>query len=267
MTDTAVQQGTATVVSVPSDQFPVGAKVEAKDLVVFITFLSSALSLVYDSGFFWGLDLAYFTFFTLAEHLLFALEGIPITLMVVALVLLAHAKVTASRLLDKQRVAQRLVYAAPMSDRRRNLLMVFIFLGFFGLAYAAFLTKEYTAMLLFGLAPIIFYLTIESLTFHERAVWVPSIAFCLVLVTFVYGFEIGRAYANTSWVTHTILTKADSMCSTVRIVRSGAAGVLLIDQPSTQIGFVRWDDIKKITAFKKGEPTKCPTPTTPLALD
>jgi hypothetical protein len=265
MTDTTVQPS-ATPAPAVDNELPVEAKkVEAKDLVVFVTFLSSALALVYDSGFFWGLDLAYFTFFTLAEHLLFALEAIPITLMAVALALLLHGRITSSHLLEKQRLAEGVVDARPMPEWWRRVLMAVIFVIFFGIAYGGFRERQFAGALVFAMAPVITYLAIYSPAFAQRVVWVPSISFCLILFTFVYGVEIGGSYATTTWVTHSISLKTDSGCLTARIVRSGAAGVLFIDQPTKQVSFIRWDDIKRISAHREGEPPKCPPPTTPPA--
>ncbi|WP_247390277.1 hypothetical protein [Bradyrhizobium sp. 35] len=50
---------------------------DVKTLTLIGPVLASALAVLYDVGFFTGLHIGFFTFFTLSEHLLFALQAIP----------------------------------------------------------------------------------------------------------------------------------------------------------------------------------------------
>src|SRR6266478_1290226 len=43
--------------------------------------VASSLAIFYDVGFFFGIGTGYFSFFSLAEHLVFALQALPIALL------------------------------------------------------------------------------------------------------------------------------------------------------------------------------------------
>jgi hypothetical protein len=48
-----------------------------KLLTIVTPLFASSIAVIYDVGFFFGLDIGFFTFFTLSEHLVFALQAIP----------------------------------------------------------------------------------------------------------------------------------------------------------------------------------------------
>jgi hypothetical protein len=54
-----------------------GIAVSARELLVALPILGTTLAITYDVGFFYGIDIGYFTLFSLAEHIVFALEAIP----------------------------------------------------------------------------------------------------------------------------------------------------------------------------------------------
>ena len=56
--------------------------IEGKELVVAVPLVGTALAVCFDVGFFWGLDISYFTFFSIVEHALFALQAIPVALLI-----------------------------------------------------------------------------------------------------------------------------------------------------------------------------------------
>lgn len=56
-----------------------------KDLIVAIPLLVTAIAATFDVGYFSGIDINYFTLFSLSEHLVFALEALPMALVVSAL--------------------------------------------------------------------------------------------------------------------------------------------------------------------------------------
>ena len=48
-----------------------------KDLVVAIPLIGTAIAISYDVGYFYGIDILLFTLFSIAEHIVFALEAAP----------------------------------------------------------------------------------------------------------------------------------------------------------------------------------------------
>jgi len=62
-----------------------------RELLVFVPLLGSALAVAFDVGYSTGLDLRFFTFFSLTEHITFALEALPFAFLWAAvLVVLSH---------------------------------------------------------------------------------------------------------------------------------------------------------------------------------
>jgi hypothetical protein len=60
---------------------PFDIKEDGLKLVTVATPLfASSIAIIYDVGFFFGLDIGFFTFFTFSEHLVFALQAIPFAL-------------------------------------------------------------------------------------------------------------------------------------------------------------------------------------------
>jgi hypothetical protein len=45
--------------------------------IALIPILIVALATTFDAGYFWGIDINFFTLFSLSEHLVFAAEAIP----------------------------------------------------------------------------------------------------------------------------------------------------------------------------------------------
>jgi hypothetical protein len=58
----------------------------SKEILVAVPVLGSAIAISYDVGYFYGLDIKLFTLFSIAEHIVFALEALPFALMVSAFV-------------------------------------------------------------------------------------------------------------------------------------------------------------------------------------
>src|ERR1700674_1113727 len=56
--------------------FEMGTKL----LIILVPLLASALALSYDVGYFYGVDIHYFSVFSLSEHTGFALEALPFSL-------------------------------------------------------------------------------------------------------------------------------------------------------------------------------------------
>jgi hypothetical protein len=46
-----------------------------KEALVLIPLIGSVLALTYDVGYFYGIDINFFTFFSVTEHLVFAIEA------------------------------------------------------------------------------------------------------------------------------------------------------------------------------------------------
>src|ERR1700688_3923944 len=50
---------------------------QLKTVILVIPLIGAIIAITYDVGYFFGVDINYFTVFSLAEHLVFALEPVP----------------------------------------------------------------------------------------------------------------------------------------------------------------------------------------------
>src|SRR6476660_1090273 len=56
-----------------------------KDFITLVPIFATALAIFYDVGYFYGFDINYFSFFTLNEHIVFALQALPVAILVCAI--------------------------------------------------------------------------------------------------------------------------------------------------------------------------------------
>src|SRR4051812_9890749 len=68
-----------------------------KELIVFIPVFGSALAIVFDVGYFSGIDINLFTLFSINEHIVFALQVFPTTLLCSLLFYLATSSFDSAR--------------------------------------------------------------------------------------------------------------------------------------------------------------------------
>lgn len=67
-----------------------------KEIAVYVPVLATAIAITYDVGYFWGIDINLFTLFALSDHILFAIEALPMAFCISAL-LIADVAFSASR--------------------------------------------------------------------------------------------------------------------------------------------------------------------------
>lgn len=58
------------------------AQPPSKELAIFIPLIGTVIAISYDVGYFYGIDIKFFTLFSVTEHIAFALEATPIALAV-----------------------------------------------------------------------------------------------------------------------------------------------------------------------------------------
>ena len=143
---------------------------------VVVPLIATTLAVTFDVGYFYGLDINYFTFFSLSEHIVFALQALPIVIgiLVFAPILLA---------------LQYFIPARPKGGGKKKELIAaafYFFLGAFGAAI--------------GLSSGVF---LAVVTFGSR--WFPGalpskigitglVAVSLLGTTFLMGIDMARSY-------------------------------------------------------------------------
>jgi hypothetical protein len=207
-----------------------------KEMLIIVPVLGSALAIIYDVGFFTGLGTSLFTLFSLSEHILFALEVLPLgLLMATALGITASydAEKPIGRLLrEKWPVAERL--ALP-------LLCLLVAMLLFVLVY--FKLYYFSIAVLVGSGFLVAALRSTGIT--RRGLY---IVLGVTVLTFSIGHDNARLSLQpirSSTTTTTIQTRAEPTIQ-ARIIRTGDRGILFYNPVEKQITLLRWDEITKI---------------------
>src|SRR3954447_10814562 len=221
----------------------VSSRVDVIKLVtVGAPLFATSLAIFYDVGFFYAIDAGFFTFFSLTEHLVFALQALPFALVPAVWVLSMAAMVYfGDRLILKKRqeVLQQALNMSPqqlsaMSERagKRVSLLYWVAPAIIiaALAWSAYLF--WIGSYAFALAGIVgtfwvflFDLPLNSMSSERRILsGVVSVSVIWAL-SFAIGYELGEG-VGSSTPREIITIGSDDFPS--RLVRVGERGVLLV---------------------------------------
>jgi hypothetical protein len=232
----------------------------SKELIVFlIPLLGSALAVTYDVGFFSAIGLENFSFFSLGEHIVFALGFFPFAL------LIAFVFAALALMFDRRTPTQP--QPEYVTWRQRILSGVAVLLGLLlagGVAYVAFLV--FPPPIVWDDSAIIY--SVVSIMFLSGVAFRKALGYAasggLILASAVIlAFTFGNLRANS--ILHpgpdeggvlfqqglkTIETKKSGQIE-ARIFNSGDRGVLFFDTKANQITLLGWDEIRQITMSLK----------------
>ena len=226
-------------------QFNVGDLQHLTSILIALIPIGTAALLVlgvaFDIGFFAAIDINFVTFFSLSEHVVFALQALPQAL---AILLFAPSAIwmtsTAIKDLNDRGTSSRAFFMAS----------VFVVLVVLGVLVAIGLTiynKQWLAVafiiLMLGCIFMIAMLTSEQTRTTRVFLMVVS---SLISIAFIYGYISGFNFRARDVLTHEIRLHREPPFNG-RIVGSGSTGVLLIDGQRRPV-FKRWDSIVDITS-------------------
>jgi hypothetical protein len=209
-----------------------------KEFLVAVPLFASTLAVMFDVGYFSGIDINLFTLFSISEHLVFALEALPLG---IALALSNYAAIRFYRPITH--ALDRKVEENP----RRTISLALMALIFC-------VTFIVVVLYIFPFYFLFIFTTVLALVLHfwhliptsmtkPPAIWLWSMVFVLV---FAYGLgtDISRAYLASDTATHTVQTNTEAL--RVRLIRSGDKGLLFFVPQDKRIIFLRWDAVKEI---------------------
>lgn len=229
---------------------PASNVVGGKELLFLFPMLGSSLAIIFDVGYFSGIGLHYFTFFSLSEHLVFALMYLPLGI-ILSTFLAAY-------------VALIIRTKEPFRKRTRNLSTPFAVVTSVGMTLAGTVLL-FVCYLIFGNLWGILTLSIATIVAAEvfhRSTTTKLIAGILVVT--VSSFSLGHDFAIWK-ISPTIamrylagqnsLTKLDTNenVTVVKIIRSGERGILFYDIEKKKMTYLNWDEVKKVTTSQLGE--------------
>jgi hypothetical protein len=239
-----------------------------------LSIVSISFAICFDLGFLSALQLGIFTFFSLSEHLLFAIEMIPFSFILI-MVGLMYVFATSAAINAAEGVKKRetqwlifLIYSITV------FLLIFwigykknFYIGdylFSAIAPDSYnpktarvvlrpvLVGDLIATLLVFVTPIIAIIFDNILRFYRFYIFSLAIYVAMLILSYTFGF----AYAKTQIIHNSgekqIIETKNYVKFTARILRAGDKGVLLYDLDRGQLVFMRWENVEEIRGqYKK----------------
>lgn len=213
-----------------------------KDALIAIPFAASALALTWEIGYFVPIKGAAFGLFSIAEHLTFALQALPIALMVASAALLGLVFNNRSR---PRPVQERVLF---------RILTILPFLLAAGVTIAVwyfFATSDF-ALIFLSLVSTFPYAVLSVAP--RRLLINPMFVYSGILMMFFAAIAIGGATARLQIRSSAPLNsikfgekgKDVETEMMVRVLRTGERGVLYFDPTTQGFGLLPWDYVKRV---------------------
>ena len=223
------------------------AKSPIDRLATLTPLLGTLLALIYDVGYFWGIDPAFFSMFSLSEHLVFASQAIPLAVLMTVSVLggLAWLLNYERSAVENGGVPTRMRPIVPARRRRiqKGIFWFFVIAvplnGFFGNYEAVFL-----------LLIVILIMWGVDIAPFERQLFVPGAVFIVgVTATFNIGVGVAHSQMRFSEPFHRIEYKSGASAEG-RVLRAGERGFLIFDLATKRARYLQREDIRYVERLK-----------------
>jgi len=233
------------------------ASSSVKDIAVIVPVFSATIAVTYDVGFFWGLDINYFTLFSMTEHIVFAMEALPIALGVsftlsVGFVAFRAADVRENKKREREMSTlnsqERVKYLEKLISRHSRTAYIGFALSLTSMILV-WLTDGPLSVIVAGSCATLHSIGASFYPHQPNILYSPSflIAYAIVsalLITFTVGIDVQRKFVRAGKVSHMITFEDSEMAG--RIVRAGDRGILFYEPGSREISIIRWDKVKRI---------------------
>jgi hypothetical protein len=211
-------------------------------ILTLVPVLAVALAITFDAGYFWGIDINFFTLFSLSEHLVFAIQAIPNVLEVMVICsiaspliawLLSDTKVEVIKLRKRRIWAQAGMLALIVA-----LLAYSIWVGdYIAFAFGAVLSAASLGVIL----------SRRHLLGYRRELLISYVVGSTFFMSFAIGYRDGYEYLRaTEFHPHSIHLK-DSTAIVGRIVRAGDRGILFVESKGNSLQFIRLEQVISIS--------------------
>jgi len=214
-------------------------EIQYDKLLPIIPLLGSALAVSFDVGYFYGIGIDYFTFFSLSEHVLFAIEALPIALMAASTILLMDSVFSIQ--IGKSRFSKVFLAEVTGNTKRRiaELLFGVLCVGCF------WYTGLYrTFWLVLVILPTMVAITLAN-TRRSRII---SMLIVGTSSAMLFGDFLGWRYV-TRPASDLIVFKSGDRTS-ANVIRAGERGVLYALPDVGRVEFARWDDIGRLSGLR-----------------
>jgi hypothetical protein len=216
--------------------------------ITYIPLLAATIALSFDVGFFYAIEINFFTLFSLSEHILFVLQALPaaiVLLFVVAILLPVFS----------YEPKKHLPQAPPtMGKYKRIAAIVAVAVLVVGLisfvAYIVWtsepLARLFTIFISVFIIPPFIALQFAEARFRQLRILTTAILICVV-ISFAFGMASGAGLRNSNTI-NVVKLKANQSPIIGVVIRSGERGVLLYERTSNLVRFEPWEAINSIEA-------------------
>jgi len=217
------------------------------------------LAITYDVGFFVGIGIGFFSFFSLSEHLVFALQSLPFAIPPVAVLLLwsttgwyGYQLRNRDGAVSREGTEPKLsklgsVVISCIEFARQRLWFQRLWIAMVVLSVLINAWRGQYA-LAFLLACLLIYLAktpdLHAAWKGRSPVLMTTGAFAALALSFLIGLQRADAILNSQSASETI--GVEEKLLPARLIRGGDKGILFWSLDSKKVRFLRWDSIKQI---------------------
>jgi hypothetical protein len=228
--------------------------------IVNFPILAASVALSFDVGYFFGVDISFYTLFTLWEHILFAIQVLPFVLLLMGMAVVVGGMVIAPWSWGGLKEINSSIFIRHVTRRRppRKLdgatiilvglfLVVCVLLSIYGLFIGIDWLLEEIGV---GLTLFLFFIVAAVLlTLAAGGDWKLYIVVLTFLIfcngaSFVSGHALARKHVESPADGH-ILLQGDAAIRG-RLIRAGERGVLYVSSDNNRIIFQAWSKFDQI---------------------
>lgn len=235
-----------------------------KALAVVGPLFASTLAISYDVGFFYGADIGFFTFFSLTEHVVFALQAIPFAL-VPAFIIIVFIAITWFGYYDiVKTIKDTVVKVQQMGPEERETFIAklrrrawryksfdpFVHGGVLLVAIWNFTNHHYTVAFLILVSQVVAKMIYPIDRWESKTFRYLLALFCVSTgwaTAFSVGYERSEATMLSGVANELIFSEGKEIPA--RLIRGGERGVLFKSLETGKLSFLRWETIKRIDSF------------------
>ncbi|MGY4498492.1 hypothetical protein ACVWYH_002423 [Bradyrhizobium sp. GM24.11] len=215
-------------------------------------FFASALAVTYDVGFFAGIGIGFFSFFSLSEHLVFALQSLPFVMVPVAIILvwfssgwfgyrMGYRDGMASAKGDDHELSKLGSLLRRVGMKEPSPWLTWLITGIMWLtgiveAWAG----QYALAFMLGALPIIISKSRELLeAWKSRSpTLIATCAVAALILSFLIGLQ--RAHSVLSSQNPSEMIGVDNKSLAAQLIRGGDKGILFFSLENKKVRFLRW---------------------------
>jgi hypothetical protein len=209
--------------------------------IPYYPLIAATVAVSFDVGCFYAIDISFFTLFSLSEHIVFALEALPIAFVILLIIMiflpamLSRFQPTITTATPKQKLIA-IVILVPFS------VAVILFVIY--VLYDIWRTSPaLLVMLVILILPVIGAFIIVP-SFRQLYVGASAIGICIIL-SFSFGTAFGIGRISNLHQTNTVNLKNKPLIKG-RVIISGERGVLVYEGQTNLVRFVPWETIGSI---------------------